>query len=732
MTGSRRSGGIRKSGIALLCTSFFCIFFYCHGEDVVVINSDSTQYTKESIRCNGNVIILYQKHIISADSIVYDRERGIVNANGNVILRDEKQNIYFFEAISIGRNFSSGSGKNIKILLYDKSRLAATCCVIKDGKYELENVIYTPCYECVYADELTWQIKALRVVFDPNDSTEYREAKFELIGSPILYTPYFLHASPKLKRKSGFLAPKFSTSSKSGLSLSPQYLWSISDSQELILKPIVTSRIGNVGWAYYGLRFPDGEFNMDASITGVQSADVPTDIENKDTIRKVKNSGYRGHIFSKMKYEINDIWRCGFNVNLASDKYYLKRYPLLEKGERILTSDAGLEGFDGRNYTSLKTAMFQSDYPECAPRILPVIERNYSKNLFAGTFSIDTLFTNLDFQDHRSSRKFVSDVAWQKEMLFPGGHLINFTGSLSLQAQNVSEREESHYDSFFRVNPQANTAWKWPLVVSFGTEGRTVFTPIFGAIVAGNKKNIDIFEEPFCEITEVNFSERSRSISPYNIDSGKRIYYGLRLASYKRDQNKYRIIIGRSVELTDPMNRFSATGLKYRHSNIVGSADAFLSNKWSLVTNGSYSPRSNKWARIEMGVNFFDKKFGMDLMVFRGKQCLYNPFSIILDTYPEEQKTQKYRGVMLDAWRQVTRKVKLKGVVIIGNDVESMRKIPKKGNDKYRLIRQSVGLEYQNECTFVNFLVERRNYRGGDLKPETVFRFVAHLKNLGL
>jgi hypothetical protein len=50
----------------------------------------------------------------------------------------------------------------------------------------------------------------------------------------------------------------------------------------------------------------------------------------------------------------------------------------------------------------------------------------------------------------------------------------------------------------------------------------------------------------------------------------------------------------------------------------------------------------------------------------------------------------------------------------------------------YKLIKHSLGIEYKNECTTVDFVVERKNCRGGDLKPETVLRLVVHLKNLGI
>jgi hypothetical protein len=145
--------------------------------------------------------------------------------------------------------------------------------------------------------------------------------------------------------------------------------------------------------------------------------------------------------------------------------------------------------------------------------------------------------------------------------------------------------------------------------------------------------------------------------------------------------------------------------------------------------NGSFSTCSKSWSSAEIGLNFSDKKICLDLMAFRGKQCLYNPFAADVKTASEEQKTQKYKGIMLDAGWCMTTSVKLKGGIVVGNEIAALTAINK---DKFHSVKQNVGLEYKNECTTVDFVIERKNYRGGDLKPETTLQLVVHLKNLGI
>ncbi|MDR3180068.1 MAG: hypothetical protein LBT70_04180 [Holosporaceae bacterium] len=700
-------------------TFLFFLFGGVHGDDITFINSDKTLYEKESVCCKGNVVVFYYGKIISADEIYFDKVKDVICATGHIILKDEKHNIYFMDSLQIHRSFSDGKAKNIKIIMPDKSRLAATDCTIKNNQLLLSNVVYTPCYECCGSGELTWQIKATRVIFNPDESVEYHDAKFELWGNAICYTPYLLHPSPRTKRKSGFLAPQFSTSSKNGFCVLPKYLVSISESQELVLKPIITSKVGCVGWMCYGHRLKNGEFNIDASITDTKSV-KNYDAHDEKNIQKINSSGYRGHIFSKVRYEINNTWRCSSNINLTSDYYYLKRFPFFEQPNRILESNAKLEGFDGRNYTQIKTAIFQEDLAidVTMQKVLPIIERNFSDTLWGGTFGIDAMFLNLYFCDARVAQKIITNVSWAKSFLLANGHIIDFKGITSFKGINISERQSSNYDSALVITPQISIIWKWPLVIT-SDFAEIIATPMIGAILAHNKRYCDLFEDPFCEINDINFLDGSKSMSPYNVDSGSRICYGVKFSAYKNGDALGYIAVGRSTELTKANEKMEISGLKYKNSNIVSSAEIFMADTTSLCLNGSYSTKDKRFLRIESGIKFSNHQFDADLFIFDGKQCFQNPFLRNRLDETEENRAKKYRGLMLGAGWKVNSKWKLNAEVILGQE-------------KDKLIRSNIGVQYKNECSELEMVLERTNYTGGDLRPETSFRMTIHLKNLGI
>ena len=717
---------MKNQYITIVLFFYFSIVQICFCNDIYFINSDETVYVDDNVICKGNVIVMYEGRIISADEITYNQKKEEVLAKGKVILKDEQQNVYFFSSLRVSRNFDNGEGDDIKIIMNDRSRLAAKKCYLKQGKFELRNAIYTPCYECVAFDELTWQAKASHVNLDLDDTIDYEDLTVELLGNTAFYLPYLSVPSPKIKKRTGFLAPKFSVSSKGGFSVLPQYFIDISGNQELILKPIITQKIGSVAWLYYGSRFKNGEFSIDASITGVKSAkearsDI-TDVKERNNVDKIIKSGYRGHIFSTFKYEINDIWRFSSFINLASDRYYMQRFPFLYNNDRILESKAMLEGFDNRDYSLAKVSMFQARNDDETPKAFPILEKTFSRELFEGTLDVNTMFLNLLFKNGRKANKLASIISWSKECVFLNGHLLEFKIMALLKALKVSEKTKTAYDSFVDATPQVSLIWKWPLL--FSCDGfETVFTPIVGIIAAGNRNRTDIFEEQFTEINDINFLSTEKTISPYNIDYGSRVCYGTKISVYNGSQNLAYFTLGRTTEITNRKEESDSTGLKHKNSNIVTYGEVFLANDISLIFNGSYSSHKKEWTKSEWGIRGAYQKLFFDILFFNGKQATYNPFLSYAD---KDDHDEKYKGAMLDLGYQVNSKLTLKGGLIFGTESHKNNR-----NVTYRLIKQSVGVEYKNECANIKIGVERTRYRRGDIKPQTNFSFVITLKNFG-
>ena len=173
-------------------------------ETDIHFTADEMQNDSENgiITAIGNVEIIRENLTLRADKVVYNQNTDHISAIGNVILLDETGNVMFADQIDLREHMKNADINNIKVVLRDKTRLAARSFRKKnDDTKVLRYAVYTPCDNCRGKSPL-WQIKAGKVIHNPEDKNiEYQNAFLEFKGTPILYTPYFSHPDPTVERR---------------------------------------------------------------------------------------------------------------------------------------------------------------------------------------------------------------------------------------------------------------------------------------------------------------------------------------------------------------------------------------------------------------------------------------------------------------------------------------------------------------------------------------------------
>src|SRR5690606_8499367 len=92
-----------------------------------------------------------------------------------------------------------------------------------------------------------WQIKADHITVDKQEQqVSYEDAYFEIYGTPIIYMPYFSHATPGADNRSGFLMPEYAHSDNLGSVYKVPYYWAISPDKHATIVPIYTTDEGMV------------------------------------------------------------------------------------------------------------------------------------------------------------------------------------------------------------------------------------------------------------------------------------------------------------------------------------------------------------------------------------------------------------------------------------------------------------------------------------------------------
>ena len=252
-----------------------------NSEENIKIFSDELIYfiNEEKIILNKNVKIDFKKiKLFETEEVVYDKIKDQVITNdisnfedeyGNLIsfekskfllnkkllkissvkMTDKIKNKYYFENVVINFKNDEFISDGVKIDFFKNSfgnlendpRLNGNYFYSNKNKSLIKKGVFTTCKKrkgkCP-----PWQFKAQEISHDKLKKTiYYKNAWLEIYDTPIIYFPRFFHPDPTVKRQSGFLMPKFESSSSLGDSLSVPYFKVISDNKDLTFTPKIYS-----------------------------------------------------------------------------------------------------------------------------------------------------------------------------------------------------------------------------------------------------------------------------------------------------------------------------------------------------------------------------------------------------------------------------------------------------------------------------------------------------------
>ncbi len=482
-----------------------------------------------TITAIGDVNIVRDNLTVKADKIVYNQKDDVVTAVGNVALLNDDGTIVFSDYVVLSDKMQAGEMENIKILMKDKSQVAAS----KVKKYAndnktMYNAVYSPCDVCTGKDPL-WQLKARKIRHNAKDkNVYYNDAFLELKGVPVFYTPFLSHPDPTVKRRSGFLMPDFVSSSYLGAALQPKYFWSISDQEDLLVSPIFSTDKGLILSGKYNKYLYRGELSAEGSFMHDEDKDES-----------------RGNIFAKARYEVNDYWVADMDVNYASDRNYLKDMSLEKQDDAWLTSSLKMQGFDNRNYASIESYYYQllsydmKEYDE--PIVLPLMDyENISDVGPYGAYSKTNLnFASIYREEETNTQRFSMINSWVLPYTSPYGEKYRMVASVKSDLYYVDNYINPDKEEFTggvaRVFPQLGLEWKLPFIRATETS-RQILEPTIVAVAApngGNKTDkIPNEDSQDFELDDSNVLDIDRYAGYDRNDTGSRVSYGFNWNSY--------------------------------------------------------------------------------------------------------------------------------------------------------------------------------------------------------
>ena len=460
------------------------------------------------IKATGNILIQTEDYLSSTDNLIYDKSKEMVKTSGNIIIKDKLENYYYFDKFISDKDFSKASGTNTKIRLNDGSRIVGKSFIRTDSNInQINNAIYTPCLQKNYITENCpgWKLSAKKVVHDVEKQNIYYEgATLSILNVPVLYSPFFSHPDPSVKKRSGLLMPSISSDNNLGTTFSIPYFFNLSSNYDVTLTPSIQSKADD----YYSINYrhltKNHQFNIDSSISNDES-----------------NTGTKNHVFINGEVK-NPFGKFDYKIQTSNNDTYLRKNYIAQ--ETILTSglnftkemDNSYLDFSSYIYKHLNNTSNQKweyVYPNISYDIY-----NYKDPIYGLSWKIDNSLLNYktinkNYEQQLSSEILSDDVHISKKT---GLKFVN-----TVQNRLIYFNNSVNNYSQLRVFPQLSSKISYPL--SKSKNDRTeILEPIVMPILAPHNNYTNDQNISSSNIFSLN---RETSLSQW--ESGPRINYGI-------------------------------------------------------------------------------------------------------------------------------------------------------------------------------------------------------------
>lgn len=572
------------------------------------LSADAILYdsTTSCIRASGNVYIMSEGYIITADNMVYDIKSDELFATGAVRVKSaskqSKKHHFQIDGDSIffENRMKSGLIKNFIMYFGDNTLLASNLAERLDENHSVLNKSeYTACSICKNRNPM-WSISAKKTDLDlEKEKITYQNVFFKIYGLPIFFTPYFAHPTPKASAKSGLLIP---SKNKAGIGI-PIYYRPKDNFDNTTIPRFSKKGILLENETRY-LR-EEGLYNTKISFI---RSNLTRTLNNESHSAKYD----RFYIHSKAELQKND-YNYGYDFNKTSDKAFLKQY--YDRNDPHLTSNIYLEKInksdfariEGLHFQNLKSSEQESNsnsyvMPEISvKKVTSVIDDSSYLTLENNTVHY---VKSSDYNVTRNN--FTSTLS--KTYNTNNGHLFNIAAYNRVdfyyfnvgQARNSSEKTMATRDI-----PELQCGWKYPLIKTSGNGNITMIEPEVQFVEGlGNyKKNLkySYIDINAYDLNEVNLFSANRFSGFDFHEYGRRISYGVKASSSQKNGITLKGFVGKLDYLTN-------TGLPYKNADLLIKSSVDYNNIIELYYNSKiYSKNLSKY-REEVGLKYSDSK----------------------------------------------------------------------------------------------------------------------------
>ncbi len=611
---------------------FLITILFAKANNEIDISAQKIFLNKDNdiINALGDVLIKNKQFSINSEEVIFYKEKKIIEAEKNVTVNDKYNNKYYSDNLISNDDFSEASAENIKIRLKDKSRIVGSILKRKEGINLIKDSQYTPCIEKNYLIENCpgWKLKAETVYHDEKTKTmHYDHSTLYILNIPVLYTPYFSHPDPSVNKRSGLLAPSFQSDDKLGQLISVPYFYNLSGNKDFTFTPTFQSTATNYLTSEFRLLNKNGVFNIETNIN-----------DNDD------KEGTKHYIFAdaalESKIDRFDIYIQSSNNDTYMKKNQINEIDVLTSGITISDTIKGNDFlFEAKSYKHLSISgsnQWEYLYPKLTYNISGLNFSNFKSNVNVKNEILRLKSLNKNTKTSISSEINIDNQKIDKNR----GFVFNNFFDTRLIYHSIKNKDTSVDINQIRLFPQVGTTIALPLKKTKNNISQ-VLRPILMPILAPYNNYTDSLE-----INNSNIFSRNRSSNLSKWESGPRINYGAEwFIDYKGifDGN---LIIGQSIkfnkeksdtsdEISDIMTSFFTNFDKniYTNAEFIIDRKKYSVNKSNITSSiyirdfalkAEYDYVSNKFSTASEQIGLATTiKINKDLnFVFSGKRDL--------------------------------------------------------------------------------------------------------------
>mgnify|MGYP006144884295 CR=1 FL=1 len=471
----------------------------------------------------------------------------------------------------LNRTLDTGTLKNLRMSLEKGARIRASKARKDGAKFDMRGGVFTSCPACEKNPDASplWQLRAGRIHYDQDaQDVVYTNTRLEVYGLPIAYFPYLAHAGPEVVRRSGVLAPSFTSSNTFGRGLETPYFFDLASNYDLTLTPRFSTKQDpflKTDWRHLTQK---GTYELTAYLH-----------EPKGKLADDTALTSRGGVLGSGEFHF-DAWDVDFSIQEATDDLFFKRYKINDNS-RLENRLTATRLWDNQDLT-IETRSFRNAVaPETAAtvdRILPTLTHQiyFDGAVLGGQLDMTNSFTHEARDLGIDVSHLQSQLDWSWRHVNQGGFVWEANNRLVLDAYQYGGEETEAQTAEIETAQELLAANATSLTLSYPLQRkrpshRQTLTPKAQVVLASENDRYASIPYIAAASLDLTRAQLFQPIAPTN--EASRVNVGL---SHELDiSNGVRssFFVGQSYNLS---------GLQFSHKSGYGDEHSAFLADWAL------------------------------------------------------------------------------------------------------------------------------------------------------